>query len=357
MKKCPKCQSKVLYPDDAAFCGKCGSPLVAYVEEKKKKEGKLLLPLLIGGIVFLLIVILVLVVLLLKPSTTAKESENSAAGQAAATEAATEATDPYAAADLQAEEIRSLAENGSYEAVSFAGGMTAYVDEAGKVCRITVDKGSYYKDYAQDIYYQEDQMFYTSWEGEKAYQFYAEKGELTRVVYSSDGSSASAVVRDDPAQFQDWYSNSLDEAEEFLEKAYQKIGSSTAEQQEDSSSAAADSSAAGDTGAEDTQILDAHGMTAEQRALLIFPDSWTTPISRSDLVGLSQTQVRQALNELYAHHGLQFTKTENQKFFGQFDWYQPNTTDQDVCVSRFSSAEKQSREIIIKYEKEMGWRD
>ena len=61
----------------------------------------------------------------------------------------------------------------------------------------------------------------------------------------------------------------------------------------------------------------------------VFPDADTEYISKSDIKKLSDSELQYAVNEIYARHGLKFTKQVNKERFEQKAWYNGTVDDQD----------------------------
>ncbi|MFR9098638.1 MAG: YARHG domain-containing protein [Anaerostipes hadrus] len=61
----------------------------------------------------------------------------------------------------------------------------------------------------------------------------------------------------------------------------------------------------------------------------IFPDADTEYISTSDVKKLSDSELQYAVNEIYARHGLKFTKKSNKERFEKKAWYNGTVDDQD----------------------------
>jgi len=79
-------------------------------------------------------------------------------------------------------------------------------------------------------------------------------------------------------------------------------------------------------------------------------------ITAGDLAQFEQHEVRQLLNALYARHGYTFESEENKRFFGRMKWYTSAGTSMDACESLLTSTERANKEVIVSYEKRMGWR-
>lgn len=83
----------------------------------------------------------------------------------------------------------------------------------------------------------------------------------------------------------------------------------------------------------------------------IFPSD-TQYITEDFLSSLTQKEVAYVRNEIYARHGYVFNNQEYADYFSQKDWYSPNESFND---SMLNDIEKENRDIIVAYEKRMGW--
>lgn len=61
----------------------------------------------------------------------------------------------------------------------------------------------------------------------------------------------------------------------------------------------------------------------------IFPDADTSYVSKSSVKKLSDEELQYAVNEVYARHGLKFTKKKNKERFEKKEWYVGTVDDQD----------------------------
>ena len=61
----------------------------------------------------------------------------------------------------------------------------------------------------------------------------------------------------------------------------------------------------------------------------VFPDVDTTYLSKSSVEKLSDSELQYAVNEVYARHGLKFTKKINKERFEKKSWYKGTVSDQD----------------------------
>ena len=90
----------------------------------------------------------------------------------------------------------------------------------------------------------------------------------------------------------------------------------------------------------DTQDL--YGLRASERY-----------ISRSDISELGLDEIQYAINEIYAKHGLRFTKEPYASEFGALDWYDPDTDDTNVVAKRMNKYEDANLKVMGKYRDEL----
>lgn len=88
----------------------------------------------------------------------------------------------------------------------------------------------------------------------------------------------------------------------------------------------------------------------------ILPDSSTSYLAKSDLMGLSAEECRLARNEIYARHGRIFKDESLQEYFENFDWYYPTIQPDDFEESMLNDYEIANRDLIVEYETEQGYR-
>ena len=94
----------------------------------------------------------------------------------------------------------------------------------------------------------------------------------------------------------------------------------------------------------------------ESESEYIFENSDTGYLSRSELDGLSAEECRIARNELYARHGRLFDDEELQEYFNSCSWYVGTISAKDFSEDILNEYEIANRDLIVKYEKEMGYR-
>lgn len=88
----------------------------------------------------------------------------------------------------------------------------------------------------------------------------------------------------------------------------------------------------------------------------ILENSDSQYLTRADLEGLSADDCRLARNELYARHGRRFNDEDMQDYFDACSWYQGVIEPDDFQESMLNEIEIANRDLIIIYEKEMGYR-
>lgn len=79
-------------------------------------------------------------------------------------------------------------------------------------------------------------------------------------------------------------------------------------------------------------------------------------VDKSELRELSADECRLARNEIYARHGRMFSDEVLQEYFNMKDWYDPWISPDDFQESMLNDYEIYNRDLIVEYEKEMGYR-
>lgn len=79
-------------------------------------------------------------------------------------------------------------------------------------------------------------------------------------------------------------------------------------------------------------------------------------VDKSELRELSADECRLARNEIYARHGRMFSDEALQEYFNMKDWYDPWISPDDFQESMLNDYEIYNRDLIVEYEKEMGYR-
>lgn len=95
--------------------------------------------------------------------------------------------------------------------------------------------------------------------------------------------------------------------------------------------------------------------TVAMNSEFILPDSSTRVLDKSELAGFTAEQCRLARNEIYAKHGRMFDDAGLQNYFNSRSWYHGTTPADRFSDTMLSDIEIQNRNLIITYEKEMGY--
>lgn len=95
--------------------------------------------------------------------------------------------------------------------------------------------------------------------------------------------------------------------------------------------------------------------TVAMNSEFILPDSSTRVLDKSELAGFSAEQCRLARNEIYAKHGRIFDDAGLQNYFNSRSWYHGTIPADKFSDTMLSDIEIQNRNLIIAYEKEMGY--
>lgn len=88
----------------------------------------------------------------------------------------------------------------------------------------------------------------------------------------------------------------------------------------------------------------------------ILPESDSRELTYYDIDVLTEYELYFALYEIYARHGRIFSDKEVNAHFRQFVWYQGNVSREDFDESVLSDVERTNIDIIINYQRDMGYR-
>lgn len=103
-----------------------------------------------------------------------------------------------------------------------------------------------------------------------------------------------------------------------------------------------------DTDDYDTDDYDAEEEDSDQ---YVFPESDTRKLTKTDMEGLSKTELRIGRNEIYARHGRRFTDQTLQEYFDGMDWYVGTIDPDDFDETQYlSKLERRNANFIKKYE-------
>ena len=88
----------------------------------------------------------------------------------------------------------------------------------------------------------------------------------------------------------------------------------------------------------------------------ILPGSDSRYYTMDELAGLTAEECRLARNELFARHGRKFQDEALQAYFDSLSWYHGTIDPEDFDESIFNEYEVANRDLIVQYEKDMGYR-
>ena len=106
---------------------------------------------------------------------------------------------------------------------------------------------------------------------------------------------------------------------------------------------------------EESEAEEADGTNLDEAEGYILPGSDCRYITVSELEGLSADELRLARNELYARHGRIFQDEGLRNYFNSLDWYEPTIEGEDFQESILNEFEIANRDLIVAYEKEIGY--
>lgn len=360
--------------------------------KKKKARDKVILFVLVG-----VILVGALVFVVAKSLTQGDDKENSKVSQSSSVvpqseisssvvpSSTVEAEDPnkLSADELstavdtiqqQYEAIMSKRTAGEYKASAYKTGITAYWDGDSKISAIMAESGTEGSQYARSYFYDESgNLFYADLSGKDSYRLYFQDGKLIRLSYAKDASNTAEVTnydQSDSKEYLDWESSALDYSATLMTeakaagivKSQEEIDAEKAAEEErlkeekekkaeEEKKAAEEKKKAEEKEEEEETSSSSSGKSSEY----IFPDSNSEYLAKSDLKGMSQSEVRRALNEIYARRGATFDTSANKKYFEGKSWYKA-TCSKSEAQKKFNKYEKTNVDLIVEYEKSKGWR-
>ena len=169
-------------------------------------------------------------------------------------------------------------------------------------------------------------------------KYYGSDSEISEEEYIRISDEMSKRFGDDGNIIETWY-----DSVELAYRAYNIKRGST--------SASASASATNASESADTAIGD--NTSASE---YILKDSSSRYLTKDDLQGLSADDCRIARNEIYARHGRKFDDEGLQSHFNSCSWYQGTIEPSDFQETMLSDIEVANKNLIVEYEKEMGYR-
>ncbi len=108
---------------------------------------------------------------------------------------------------------------------------------------------------------------------------------------------------------------------------------------------------------EDDEYADTYDEYETYENEYILPNSDTEYLDMDDLQGLTADDCRIARNEIYARYGLMFADESLQDHFNQCSWYEGTIEPGNFDSSILSDIEEANLDLIVEYEKDMGYRE
>lgn len=208
-----------------------------------------------------------------------------------------------------------------YYFLTYPNGASAYF-EGENLRAIRVPRNINNSPYAKYYYYDNDnELFFAYYESTDAHRLYFENEELVRWRYCTDASNPQdainyELVRD--ADYNQMESDVLNDSASYIQ-----------------------------------YITNTEGFNATD---YILPSSDSRYIDKDELENFTPDECRLARNELYARHGRMFTDESLQSFFDSKDWYSGYISPDDWDENSLNEYEFYNRDLIVEYEKEMGYR-
>lgn len=106
---------------------------------------------------------------------------------------------------------------------------------------------------------------------------------------------------------------------------------------------------------EDEEISENEEENDEESEYFI-PESDSRYLTMDELEGYTEDDCRIARNELYARHGRKFADEFLITYFESKSWYEGTIEPEDFDESVFNEYELANRDLIVEYEKKMGYR-
>ena len=276
------------------------------------------------------------------------------------------------------EAIMSKRTAGEYKASAYKTGITAYWDGDSRIDAIMAESGTEGSDYARSYFYDENgNLFFADLSGQDSYRLYFKDGKLIRLSYAKDASNTADVVNYDQAdsqEYTDWEASALDYSTTLMTEAKaagivksqeeieaEKAAEEERKKEEEAKKAEEEKKAEEAKKAEETKKAEEEQKKEEESASsgksdeYIFPDSNSEYLAKSDIKGLSQSEVRLAINEIYARRGARFESASNKKYFESKSWYKA-ICSQSEAEKKFNKYEKKNVDLLVEYEESKGWR-
>lgn len=90
--------------------------------------------------------------------------------------------------------------------------------------------------------------------------------------------------------------------------------------------------------------------TDNEKLVYILPKSNSEFLTEDDINNLSSNDIRFAINEIYARHGLIFNEDEYKNYFNNRYWYEEKITSNEFDVNVFNEYERENLALLLEYE-------
>lgn len=218
-------------------------------------------------------------------------------------------------------DIVEAVNSGSFEEQKLSNGIKAYY-ENDIIRSIVVPKNAAGNQYMQVYYYDSfGNIVFAYYEANDANRLYFYNFRLIRWRYSGNAEDAQNAENHD-----------FENSDEYLYWEYTVLDDSYYYMQ---------------------MVQKAYGIVGGE---YILPESDSRYLDRQDLKGLTAEECRLARNELYARHGRLFDDEGIQAYFNTKEWYNGRIKPSDFKEDILNDYEVYNRDLIVKYEEEMGYR-
>ena len=207
-----------------------------------------------------------------------------------------------------------------YDKRVYDNGVTVYFD-GNDIKAIVVPKGMDENLYAQSFYYDANRLIFAYYEADDAHRLYFMNDTLIRWRYSSDAENAQTAENHDlesSSEYEYWNTIAREESDYYL------------------------------------QFVQYNKAVSEEDYILAGSDS--RYLDKDELSGLNADECRLARNEIYARHGRLFDDEFLSTYFEQKDWYTGSVSSTEFNEDMLNEFEIYNRDLIVAYEKEMGYR-
>lgn len=344
--KCSSCGNEVAV--NAKFCTKCGTPIVQVAASKEPFVWK-------EQYTYIIIVVAIVFAAILGLVVRVNKAGNSKTASDVVVEDMTTNTEKYENQDIRKdaymendysleggqenseiiidveeqiliirEEYNDIVEDvnlGVVEEKNLSNGVKAYY-ENDMIRSIVVPKSVTGNQYTQAYYFDAlGNIIFAYYEANDANRLYFYNFKLIRWRYSKNAEDAQNAENhdlEDSDEYIYWEDRVLDDSYYYIQMV-----------QED------------------------YGVAGEG---YILPGSDSRYLGKQDIKGLTAEECRLARNELYARHGRLFDDEKIQAYFNMKEWYKGSIQPSDFKEDMLNDYEVYNRDLIVKYEEEMGYR-